>query len=476
MSELTVTGGVGGTRAHLEDLYRAAGGLRGAAELLDAAQSALASAYRATSSTGDPFGTCAPDARAVTMALLRSPMGPGPAAETVRALARSLEETARTYERAEQQAVDVLRLRIGTFDAAVGEVLEEGGSLVWFLGAGGVTLAGASVLLRRERAEGRAGGIDDLVDSGDAETLVHGLGSYLYALQPGRQPRDRDAMGAALVPLVDQWADSPMQVVPAFGRSRTLGAGEVPASSGAVMRLIGQTSPDGGGPAGAVAVTRLDHPDGTRAWVVAIPGTESLDLGGSNPHDNQSNVELLTGRVEANASQLVLEAMRMAGIGADEPVMLAGHSQGGMAAMVVAGAVASTYTVTHVLTAGSPVGGLSAPPGVAVLHVEHSTDMVPGLDGASSPDTPDRTTVVRDLRAAQDPTDRANAGVMTAHSVDLYARTVDLVDADTQDSSIRAWTDSTRAQIFGPTGTTGAVTVYQGIQGVSVPQLTAPGG
>ena len=45
-----------------------------------------------------------------------------------------------------------------------------------------------------------------------------------------------------------------------------------------------------GTPEGVISVQQLTHPDGTRAWVVEIPGTEDWGLNDVNPMDLTTNV------------------------------------------------------------------------------------------------------------------------------------------------------------------------------------------
>ena len=67
-----------------------------------------------------------------------------------------------------------------------------------------------------------------------------------------------------------------------------------------------------GGVPGTVAVRRLDHADGARSWVVAIPGTQAWSpVAGANPLDVRTNLELSAGRAD-DASRLVVEAMTQA--------------------------------------------------------------------------------------------------------------------------------------------------------------------
>jgi pimeloyl-ACP methyl ester carboxylesterase len=95
--------------------------------------------------------------------------------------------------------------------------------------------------------------------------------------------------------------------------------------------------------------------------------------------------------------------MHRAGIGPDDPVLLAGHSQGGMeaAALLHRG---SGFHVTHVVTAGSPLAQVHGyPPGSHVLSLENRGDVVPLLDGADNPDTRQQVTVVFDDHEASIP-------------------------------------------------------------------------
>ncbi|HEX5331189.1 MAG TPA: hypothetical protein VFW79_00955 [Cellulomonas sp.] len=464
---LHVTGGYGGTSARLEDLHRAAAALRQAADSLDHADELLAVAWRA-SFTGDAFGAGA-SARAALDPVLRSPSSPARTAENLRRLAGALVEAAATYERAEGSVELAVRAFVGVMASNFSEspwapLFGVGAALV----APFVVGVGAGLTWART---GRRPEAADVVSSGTAETLLYGVGTYLRGLQPGFQRLDAAPVGPGVAPIGALLPRRPLLVVPVLGSTRTLTGTDVPASDGDAMRSVS----DGYSTPGAVEVTRLDHPDGSRSWLVAVPGTQEWTVGGPNPLDLQSNLELLAGQ-SAAASELTVGAMEQAGIAPGEPVMLAGHSQGGMTAMALAGSAAVTarFAITHVLTAGSPVGGMTTQPGVEVLNVEHTTDAVPTLDGRANPDTRDRTTVRRDLSVADDPADRAAGhSFVESHEVELYGRTLDLVDASVDhDASINAWQESVGSTVFGPDGTTAVVTRYAGIGGVEVPTLS----
>jgi hypothetical protein len=80
------------------------------------------------------------------------------------------------------------------------------------------------------------------------------------------------------------------------------------------------------------------------------------------------------------------------------------------------------FTVSAVLTAGSPVGGMPLPDGIQALHLEHAHDYVPALDGMPSPDAANRTTVIRDLTASPSADGGAPASSLLTRLVDPISR------------------------------------------------------
>jgi pimeloyl-ACP methyl ester carboxylesterase len=181
-----------------------------------------------------------------------------------------------------------------------------------------------------------------------------------------------------------------------------------------------------------VRVEGVRGADGRRAWIVEIPGTQEWSpVAGQNPADLTADVSAL-GRASTAAAATVVRALELAGVRASEPVLLAGHSLGGMLAAALAADPAFTrrFRVTHVVAAGSPLAGYPVRPGVAVLALEHDDDLVPALDGAPDPDRADWITVRRSPQRGRDPA--------AAHDSGAYTETGALVDASA-DPSLRAW-------------------------------------
>ncbi|WP_050668198.1 alpha/beta hydrolase family protein [Luteipulveratus halotolerans] len=154
---------------------------------------------------------------------------------------------------------------------------------------------------------------------------------------------------------------------------------------------------------GRVRVQRVVDRSGGGRWIVTIPGTQSWDpIGGRNASNAAANVLLAaqkSTRLDAAVRQAITSAMGQAGVrpGA-EPIMLSGHSQGGLVAAKLATdeSFRRTFGAPAVVTSGSPISRYAFPDDVAVLSLEHRTDPVPRLDAAPDPDRANRLRVVLD--------------------------------------------------------------------------------
>lgn len=153
-----------------------------------------------------------------------------------------------------------------------------------------------------------------------------------------------------------------------------------------------------------VRVVQLPQSDGSSAWIVQIPGTVTWSpSAGEVPNDLTADLELMARRTAA-LSVGVLDALTQAQRAAGraelgDPVMLTGHSLGGIAAASIAAtpSARAVHNITHVVTVGSPVGHLPVPEDVEVLSLEHRKDVVTHLDLAPNPDRLTWTTVHRDV-------------------------------------------------------------------------------
>lgn len=137
---------------------------------------------------------------------------------------------------------------------------------------------------------------------------------------------------------------------------------------------------------GTVSIQRYTHADNTHSWIVTIPGTDGKK---DSPFGWAQNVSLMseqaTTRASAESQQVVLEAMRQAGIQPDDHVALVGHSQGGIIAASIASDRTVPYTISHVVTAGSPIAHHPIPSSTWVTSIETDHELVSNLDGSHNP-------------------------------------------------------------------------------------------
>ncbi|MBE1874147.1 hypothetical protein [Myceligenerans pegani] len=287
-----------------------------------------------------------------------------------------------------------------------------------------------------------AGGFGDDVVRGVApwtDELAYGFG-HGVARSAGARPGIPGAAGvladAARGPFGDALGRSAR--VERVGRDDFAGA--VPAwhDRGAgtldeALTRVDDLYPRRGAPEATVAVQRVTGEGGVTSWTVLVPGTQSVPPA-VHPWDGLTDLELVAEHPD-QATQAVEAAMSDAGIGPDEPVVLVGHSLGGIAVTALASrpAFAERYRIGGVLTAGAPVATFRTPPGVPVLHLETAEEVVSSVDGRSStesPRAPDRVTVGRTLADSTAEVDRAASGdTSRAHSIPTHARTLALARA-----------------------------------------------
>ena len=137
-----------------------------------------------------------------------------------------------------------------------------------------------------------------------------------------------------------------------------------------------------GTPDTGIRIVTVNKPGEPPAYIVSIPGTTRwYPDGAANPTDLTGNLELAGGNM-STAAEAVRLAMEKAGIPPGAPVMLSGHSQGGMIAVALASDSAFTaqFNVTNVVTFGSPVDSAPIPASIDVLALQHEGDPVPRVD------------------------------------------------------------------------------------------------
>jgi hypothetical protein len=230
----------------------------------------------------------------------------------------------------------------------------------------------------------------------------------------------------------------------------------------------------------AIILRRVERPDGISAWLVDLPGTEDwwpVDTAGV--WDMEGDLQAFTAdqpgdgnRRRALVSELVLAALRDAGALPADPVMLTGHSGGGIHALAMAAdpAFRAEVNVAVVNVAGAPGGNFAIPPGVRVLDLQNVDDAVAGMDLREPPDVSNWVTVTSGRRAGSSPLTPWET-LRLGHDLTRYIGDAALLDASS-DPSIAAHRAAVLA-FLGVSAGTGWVRyqqfVYQGSDGKRSP-------
>lgn len=116
------------------------------------------------------------------------------------------------------------------------------------------------------------------------------------------------------------------------------------------------------------------------------PPPSTGPLAGDNPMDLTGNAAQAGPNGWSAGSEATQDAIRQLfesqNIPPGTPIMLSGHSQGGMIAesLISNPEFMAQYNVTNVVTYGSPVDNYSADPSVRQLNIQHANDAVPLID------------------------------------------------------------------------------------------------
>lgn len=161
-----------------------------------------------------------------------------------------------------------------------------------------------------------------------------------------------------------------------------------------------------------------------RNLVVYIPGTQTNTLGGENPFDMKSNLELVTGRGLAASETAVKAALAQMRAGPGDSVLFVGHSQGGLIASNIALSSAS-YQTAGLISVGAPIA--HQPLHIPTIAIEHTNDLVPALTGKTNPLLENWVTVQAEIKADS---------IIAAHTVSGYVETAKLADASS-DAGLR---------------------------------------
>ena len=204
------------------------------------------------------------------------------------------------------------------------------------------------------------------------------------------------------------------------------------------------------------------RPRAGRRWIVQFPSTQTWHpRSGRAPNDLTADIVALSMH-ETTLTRAAVQIMWQAGIRPGEPVLLAGFSLGGMIAAQVADvSVQEGFEVTHVITAGSPIGRHRPPHTVQVLSLEHVLDAVPRIEGRENPIVVERRIPAGARRTSRDCAPRADSAaewltvkagpplprgyrIAATHHSPSYAETAGTIEADPPDELVASYLDGLR--------------------------------
>ena len=178
----------------------------------------------------------------------------------------------------------------------------------------------------------------------------------------------------------------------------------------------------GKGTTDQVRIDTYEMPDGTKRYEVYIGGTRDFALGPDDqPWDMTSNLVGIEGGHSASM-RAVEAAMKDSGITSDSPVLITGHSQGGLVAASITGS--GDYNVQGLFTLGGPAAQSTVPDSIPWIALEHSNDIVPALSGTWAHSDP--VIVTREVSAEEID---ASPHWFPAHLLPAYEKTAALADA-----------------------------------------------
>ena len=212
--------------------------------------------------------------------------------------------------------------------------------------------------------DGLVEGLEDLVTDNPllVQHLVNGGGGLLAGLTGGLLPTVTTNDAADV--LGDLYPEGRPHVVPVHTST-----GDQPSSVEDLLDHLSDIAAlsQGADSAanGTIEIQTVTNADGQVVHIVNLPGTDDLGTlpwtADDDVRDLGTNLDLVAGEQD-DYQQGILEAMHQAGIDPDHPVLIVGHSQGGMEAAAIL-ASDSGFNVTDVVTAGSPTAQVGALPG-----------------------------------------------------------------------------------------------------------------
>jgi len=244
--------------------------------------------------------------------------------------------------------------------------------------AGGATL---TTVLRELLTTGRIDPQTDPLVLGGLRLALSSLDDAVHGFELDETPAELLNDDPAGPDGVERTAAAVAGRLPDGGHNLALTATTLPGTlpGPGTLEELGERTPSVEPGGAQLRLDRYPMPDGRSRWIVYVCGTITFTPAATDePFDLRSDLTGVAG--ERSDSEAALSAaMRRAGVGPDDPVLLVGHSQGALDAVRLA--QRGDFDVQGVVTLGGPTGQLVLPQHVPELSVEHEEDVVPVLGG-----------------------------------------------------------------------------------------------
>lgn len=221
----------------------------------------------------------------------------------------------------------------------------------------------------------------DLVSmAADLATIRADLDGVIAAIEPAEFARASVATGAPW-PVVRLLSESLTQLSPwseEFPRATPIRETERRDDIAPPRNLSDRLDriPDSDSP---IRIDRFETSTGPR-FELYIAGTD-FSAGPANPWWAGGNLEMFASG-QSRSLAATETALRAAGVAATTPLVITGHSQGGLIAIALA--ASPRYSVDGIVTIGSPVGVVEEIRDTPAIHIAHPEDPVPALGGTVS--------------------------------------------------------------------------------------------
>lgn len=201
--------------------------------------------------------------------------------------------------------------------------------------------------------------------------------------------------------------------------------------------VMEELDPGEGADYGEIRIDKVTTPDGQESWQVFVPGGQAI---------KPNNVHSLLHSPTAVDSQrtpsieMVAEALREVGAQKGEPIVMVGHSHGGITASAFASdpELSTEFDVPLVIAAGSPVDEHEIRAGTQVISFEHTEDVITGVDGVVREHKPGLIRIERTLANSPNSNIAEGKGIYHAHDYPNYVDTARLADLHPELDDVRA--------------------------------------